>query len=240
LGEIAGKLINSEVGMKSLKLFAWIITCAILAGMISNCAGLNADVAPSTKDEDTLPTPDVVTSPAEDGSLTVYQNEELGIQFAFPSDWQGPDVYEYETGFRLEIGTDVVYPYGTSREDQVYTQPDAYYIVIQLDRPTGMDSEPAFEALQGLADGESFATPRSLSIRERALEIGPFSGVEFIATLHGAMHTDWWMNAIRMSSIRSWIRWFWINFPRFNQSRHQKRTPGGFPAWCLVKDLFDI
>ena len=108
-------------------------------------------------------------------------------------------MYESEGSLRLEVGSDVVYPYGTSREDQITTVPDSYYITIQY-----------FENIQGrtwddfissgwidsylellrMEDGEFFTTARSLVIRVREFSLGDFQGLEYIATLSDTAQTE--------------------------------------------------
>ena len=128
-----------------------------------------------------------------------YYNETLSFSFSYPTTWYGPDVYESEGSLRLQVGSDVVHPYGTDRTEQVATIPDSYYITIQY-----------FENIQGrtwddfiasgwitgyldlvdLQDGESHTTPRSLTIRVREITLGNFKGLEYIATLSETAQTE--------------------------------------------------
>ncbi|MCD6423895.1 MAG: hypothetical protein J7L35_00170 [Anaerolineales bacterium] len=156
-------------------------------------------LAPSAtlKEPDSTPTPEATENPF--GDWLEYTNEGLGFRYLYPSSWYGPDVYESEGSLRLEVGSDVVYPYGTSREDQVNTVPNSYYITIQY-----------FENIQGrtwddfinsgwidtylglleLEDGESITTVRSLTIRVREVSLGDFQGLEHIATLSDTAQTE--------------------------------------------------
>jgi len=156
-------------------------------------------LAPSAtlKEPDSTPTPEATENSF--GDWLEYTNEGLGFRYLYPSSWYGPDVYESEGSLRLEVGSDVVYPYGTSREDQVNTVPNSYYITIQY-----------FENIQGrtwddfinsgwidtylglleLEDGESITTARSLTIRVREVSLGDFQGLEYIATLSDTAQTE--------------------------------------------------
>lgn len=131
---------------------------------------------------------------------TTYRNESFGLSFRYPSTWYGPDVYEFEDGVRLAVGSDVVYPYGTSLEDRQPGAPNAYGIVIQytVNRaewtlPQYRAEQPWFNdylAVLDLQDGESLTTARSLTRRERSLTAGYFTGVEFTTTLSETAQTD--------------------------------------------------
>lgn len=131
---------------------------------------------------------------------TTYTNESFGLSFRYPSTWYGPDVYEFEDGVRLAVGSDVVYPYGTGLDERQPGAPNAYGVVIQytLNR-TGWTLEqyraeqPWFNdtlAVLDLQDGESLTTARSLTTRERSLTVGSFTGVEFITTLSETAQTE--------------------------------------------------
>ncbi len=131
---------------------------------------------------------------------TTYTNESFGLSFRYPSAWYGPDVYEFEDGVRLAVGSDVVYPYGTGLDEREPGAPNAYGVVIQytLNR-TGWTLEqyraeqPWFNdalAMLDLQDGESLTTARSLTTRERSLTVGRFRGVEFITTLSETAQTE--------------------------------------------------
>ena len=61
-----------------------------------------------------------------------YENEDFEASFKYPSNWEGPEVYTNEDGFRAEIGTDKVYPYGTSTEERLTTKNNNYYVVVQF------------------------------------------------------------------------------------------------------------
>ena len=131
---------------------------------------------------------------------TTYTNEAFGLSFRYPSSWDGPDVYEFEGGVRLAVGSDVVYPYGTSLEDRQPGAPNAYGVVIQYTANASgwtleqyRTEQPWFSdhlLVLGMQDGESSTTARSLTTRVRALTVGRFTGVEFITTLSETAQTE--------------------------------------------------
>ncbi len=173
--------------------------------MVSGCASVNTVLPPAATDEITGPSttmlPPIATdSPTDPTSdWVIHADSVSGVSFQLPSTWFGPDVYLTDGDVRLEIGSDVVYPYGTSREEQIYTLPDSYYILIQyrpntenltLDdyKSSSWISPPL--GLFDLADGETRTTARSLEIKVRDLEVGQFKGVEYIATLSDTAQTE--------------------------------------------------
>lgn len=131
---------------------------------------------------------------------TAYSNSAFGISLRYPSTWYGPDVYEFEDGVRLAVGSDVVYPYGTGPEDREPGAPNAYAVVIQYTVNTaGWTLEQARAeqswfndnlALLDIQDGESSTTARSLTTRVRGLTLGRFTGVEFTTTLSDTAQTE--------------------------------------------------
>lgn len=123
-------------------------------------------------------------------STKEYVNSTLGLRFQFPAAWQGPDVYEWENGVRLEVGTDVVYPYGTGLDERHYTLADAYTVTVQYDAKGSRQPDAMAADLLELADGESVSGPRSQITRVRAVQVGGFSGVEYIVTLPDSAQTE--------------------------------------------------
>jgi hypothetical protein len=131
---------------------------------------------------------------------TAYSNSAFGISLRYPSTWYGPDVYEFEDGVRLEVGSDVVYPYGTGPEDRQPGAPNAYNVVIQHTLNTSGLTLEQYQAGQPwlndtlavleLQDGESITTARSLTTRQRGLTVGRFTGVEFTTTLPETAQTE--------------------------------------------------
>jgi hypothetical protein len=130
----------------------------------------------------------------------IYTNETFGLSFSIPPAWYGPDEYAWEDGVRLEVGSDVVYPYGTSREDQIYEVENSYFVRIQytLNRANWNLEEfranqpwtDTYFSLLDLRDGESLSSPRSLVTRVRGVELGGFKGVEYVATLPDTAQTE--------------------------------------------------
>ena len=154
----------------------------------------------------TLVTPtEPVPSPSPESESTLpegwvdYFNETLSFSFAYPSAWYGPDIYETEGSLRIQVGSDVVYPYGTDRTEQVSTIPDSYFITIQyIENIQGRTWDDfitsgwitSYLELLNLTDGDSVSTPRSLVIRVREVIIGDFTGLEYIATLSETAQTE--------------------------------------------------
>jgi len=137
------------------------------------------------------PIPPTPTQPTPTPAVARYTNTAFGLSFEYPSSWYGPDEYIADPILRIEVGSDVVYPYGTGREEQIYTLPNAYYVVIQYTQnDQNLVWADTLQALAGLQDGESFSDMRSLTIRVRQLELGRFTGFEYIATLSETAQTE--------------------------------------------------
>ena len=107
--------------------------------------------------------------------------------------------HETEGSLRLVVGSDVVYPYGTSRKEQITTVPDSYYITIQyfenIESRTWDDFInsgwiDAYLGLLELENGGSITTPRSLTIRVKEITLGDFQGLEYISTLSDTAQTE--------------------------------------------------
>ena len=184
----------------------FILTSLILGSFLNACSVATPDTQPDAppaasatteKEPNPIPTPEVIDNLY--GDWVEYINDTVGFRYLYPAAWYGPEVYETEGSIRLEVGSDVVYPYGTGREDQVTTVPDSYYITIQY-----------FENIQGrtwddfinsgwittylelldLQDGESVTTARSLTLRVREITLGEFMGLEYITTLSDSAQTE--------------------------------------------------
>ncbi|MCX6070021.1 MAG: hypothetical protein NTU91_04035 [Chloroflexi bacterium] len=187
----------------------WLPAISLVAVVILELAGCAS--APETNEPTSVPAvptnaaSDQPTSTAESTldpypGWTTYANESIGLSFRYPSTWFGPGVYEFEDGIRLAVGSDVVYPYGTSLEDRQPGAPNAYGVVIQYTvNRAGWTLEqyraeqPWFDdylAVLDMQDGESSTTARSLTMRERSLTVGRFTGVEFITTLSETAQTE--------------------------------------------------
>jgi hypothetical protein len=146
---------------------------------------------------DPTPSPEVTQNPF--GDWTEYTNEGFGFRYLYPSTWYGPEVYESEGSLRLEVGSDLVYPYGTDRTEQITSIPDSYYITIQYfeniegrtwDDYINSGWITSYLELLEMQDGESVTTARSLTIRVRELSVGDFQGLEYIATLSDTAQTE--------------------------------------------------
>ena len=175
----------------------WLINCLLLTIILLAACTPREPVSqpvPAATGQPTLtfvPTGQPTAFPPQPTpSAREYANDKLGLRFQFPAGWQGPDVYEWENGVRLEVGTDVVYPYGTGLDERHYTLADAYYITVQYDAKGSRQPDAMAADLLTLADGESVSGPRSLITRVRAVQVGGFSGVEYIVTLPDSAQTE--------------------------------------------------
>ena len=127
-------------------------------------------------------------APAQDKQ---YANTDFGLSFSYPSDWFGPDEYVSGDTLRVAIGSDVVYPYGTDRTDQVLTQPNSYYVLVQYTKNNqNAFWQDTYQKLTAMQDGESLSDARSRIIRVRQLILGNFRGFEYIATLSDTAQTE--------------------------------------------------
>jgi len=130
------------------------------------------------------------TSAPADGWQT-YTNPDFGFSFRYPPGWFGPEVYVAEGTLRAEIGSDVVYPYGTGLDERQYFLTDSYYIVFQYTKNnTNTFWQETYQALEAMQDGETRSDARSMIIRVRALELGRFRGFEYISTLSETAQTE--------------------------------------------------
>jgi hypothetical protein len=178
-----------------------ILVVAVLG--VTSCAPTLVAVEPTaaaTEAEVQPPAPTKAGTPDPYPGWTTYTNATFTLSFRYPSTWFGPDVYEFEDGVRLEVGSDQVYPYGTGLEEREPGAPDAYHIVIQYTRNSAgwtpeqyRAEQPWFDEMSAvidLQDGESITTARSLTTRQRSLAVGRFTGVEFITTLPDTAQTE--------------------------------------------------
>ena len=201
------KLYQSEFPLKNL-LIPTLFLIVFTAGCYSlsqdaTSIPLDASSAPSATPQieptETIPSPTQENGESSPGEWTDYYNETLQFSFSYPTAWYGPDVYETEGSLRQVVGSDVVYPYGTDRTEQVTTIPDSYYITIQYFENTQGRTWDDFIAsgwittyleLLDLADAESTTTPRSMTIRVREISLGNFQGLEYISTLSDTAQTE--------------------------------------------------
>jgi hypothetical protein len=178
------------------------LTVLVLAGCTPALEAGEPTTAPAIPTEASVPQAPSSAEPTLDPypGWTTYANESFGLSFRYPSTWYGPEVYESEDGLRLEVGSDVVYPYGTGLEERQPGAANAYGIMIQLTvNRSGWTLEqyraeqPWFNdtlAVLDMQDGESSTTARSLISRERGLTVGRFTGVEFTTTLSETAQTE--------------------------------------------------
>jgi len=122
----------------------------------------------------------------------LYKNDIYGLSFQYPSSWFGPDEYATDEDLRIEVGSDIVYPYGTSRESRIYNLKNSYFIVIQFSKTNQNQYwKETYQSLLNLKDGGSLSDAKSLSIKVRQLNIGSLDGVEYIYTLSESAQTEW-------------------------------------------------
>ncbi len=137
------------------------------------------------------PSPFPTTPPIEPEAQSTYFNSQFGFGFKIPSGWFGPDEYISENTLRVAVGSDVVYPYGTGREEQIYTRVNSYNVVIQytLNNQNTYWNE-IYTTLANLQDGQILSEGRGMTIRLRAFELGGFKGFEYISTLSENAQTE--------------------------------------------------
>lgn len=120
-----------------------------------------------------------------------YTNSAFGLSFQFPSNWFGPDEYVSDQTLRVSVGSDIVYPYGTDRTEQIYQIRDSYYVVIQYSKnDPNQYWKDTYQSLVNLQDGESLSDERNLVIKVRRLNLGRFEGIEYISTLSETAQTE--------------------------------------------------
>ena len=146
---------------------------------------------PITPVEMQLPTPVSPTEVNPSAAKKLYTNDLFGLSFQYPSSWYGPSEYVSDRSLRLEVGSDVVYPYG-ERPEQTSSVKNSYNVVIQYTKnnqnPYWKDT---YQTLLNLTDGESVSGARSLLIRVRQLNLGRFKGFEYLTTLSETAQTDY-------------------------------------------------
>ena len=140
--------------------------------------------------ETQIPTAVLPTEVDQSATWKLYTNNTFGLGFQFPSNWFGPEEYISGQTLRVEVGSDIVYPYG-----EIPGQPsdvkNSYNVVIQYTRNNQNPSwKDTYQSLQNLKDGESLSDIRSLTIRVRQLVSGRFKGFEYISTLSETAQTD--------------------------------------------------
>ncbi len=130
-------------------------------------------------------------APAGDSSMQTYTNPDFGLSFRFPAGWFGPEEYVSGSSLRVEVGSDVVYPYGTGPDQRAYNLENSYAVVMQYTRNNNNDFwKETYAALEALADGQSSSGARGMLIRVRPVSIGALKGFEYISTLSESAQTE--------------------------------------------------
>jgi hypothetical protein len=120
-----------------------------------------------------------------------YTNSVFGFSFQYPASWYGPDEYVSDQSLRVAVGSDKVYPYGTSLEEQIPTIKNSYLVVIQyIQNNQNQFWQEAYQPVAALQDGETLSNQRGMTIRVRAVQLGRFQGVEYITTLSDTAQTE--------------------------------------------------
>lgn len=129
--------------------------------------------------------------PGGDATMLPYANSDFGLSFHYPVGWFGPEEYVSGNTLRVEVGTDVVYPYGTGLDERTYYLENSYAVVVQFTRNNNNDFwKDTYTTLEAMQDGQSTSTARSMLIRVRAVTIGGLKGFEYISTLSESAQTE--------------------------------------------------
>lgn len=169
---------------KHLDAFIGVLVLLTLAA----CALPIPSGTPSTSEGGTGATGAIIPTPIKWES---HKNKTFAICLKYPSGWFGPEVYEYNDGFVFEVGNDRVYKYGAPLENRAYTKVDDYYITVTFARkPSDISidqykqNQPWLEQylpLLTMKDGESRTNQAAKLTRIRTVNIGDYSGVEYIS-----------------------------------------------------------
>jgi len=120
-----------------------------------------------------------------------YANSAFGLSFQFPANWFGPEEYVSDQTLRVEVGSDKVYPYGTSPEARIYELKNSYSVVIQYSKnDQNQYWKDMYQSLLNLKDGESLSDARGLVIKVGQVKLGKFVGIEYISTLSETAQTE--------------------------------------------------
>ena len=202
--------------------FVALIGIAILL-LVSSCAApqpveTDPPVNPTTEvvpTEEPAAPPEPTQNPF--GDWMEYVNEDYGFRFLYPASWFGPEVTDTDGFLRIEVGSDQVYPYGTSREDQITTLPDSFYVLIQYvenrenrswDDFIASGWIDTYLALQEKEDGQFILTPRLVATRIGAVNLGDFSGLMYLATIPDNAGTEraYSREVVLFDSELNWLR----------------------------------
>jgi hypothetical protein len=158
----------------------------ILVFSLNACSPLTtATTPPPATVETALPTE--TDQPAANNQ---YSNSVFGFSFQFPSNWFGPEEYISEQTLRVEVGSDVVYPYGEKPETPSAVV-NSYNVILQYAKNNQNPyMNDTYQTLLSLKDGESAAGARSLITRVRQVDVGRFTGFEYIFTLPDTAQTE--------------------------------------------------
>jgi hypothetical protein len=163
---------------------------AVLALTLAACAPAVTAESMSTVVIEQATTPPPTMDAPEPAASTAYANSSFGLAFEYPAAWFGPEEYVSGDTLRVEVGSDVVYPYG-ERPEQAPGAANSYDVVVQFTRhnqnPYYLDT---YRLLSTLQDGQAVSGTRSLVTRVRALAIGPMTGFEYLTTLSETAQTQ--------------------------------------------------
>lgn len=189
--------------------------------ILSSCAAPVETAIPTSQLADIVPTkePTPIPEPTENpyGDWLEYRNEDYGFRFLYPAAWFGPEVHDTDGFLRIEVGSDQVYPYGTSREEQITTTPDSYYVLIQYvenrenrtwDDFINSGWIDAYLELSEKQDGGFILTPRLVATRIGEVNLGEFSGLMYLATIPDNAQTEraYMREVVLFDSELNWLR----------------------------------
>ena len=174
----------------TLFLLMMIVTLNACVPLATTTPGTLPTTVTAISVETQIPTAVLPTQVDQSSIRKSYSNNVFGFGFQFPSNWFGPEEYISGQTLRVEVGSDIVYPYG-----EIPGQPsdvkNSYTVVIQYTKNNQNPSwKDTYQSLQNLKDGESLSDIRSLTIRVRHLVSGRFKGFEYISTLSETAQTD--------------------------------------------------
>jgi hypothetical protein len=161
--------------------------------MISACSfSVTVPRLPAKTEVPQIPATSSPATAAPSSELRSYYNSMIGLGFQYPSNWFGPDEYISDQVLRVEVGSDKVYPYGTSLEERVYEHKNSYSVVIQYSKNDQSQYwKDIYQSLLTLKDGEeSLSDGHGVMIRVGEFKIGEFAGIEYISTLPIAAQTE--------------------------------------------------
>lgn len=204
--------------IKMISILAVVLILALTAGCGTPSVSETASPSPTTAvipTETTEPTPEPTENPL--GDWMEYRNADYGFSFLYPADWFGPEISDSDGFLRIEVGSDQVYPYGTSREDQITTIPDSYYVLIQYvenredrsrDDFTASGWIDTYLALQEKTDGQFILTPRVVATRIGEVNLGDFSGLMYLSTIPDNAQTEraYAREVVLFDSELNWLR----------------------------------